>query len=632
MTKKDLTNTQMTNHILTPVQQQEQALLLEPFYERLIGLAFDDSSSAVERCRDLCAEFGFTVKQEASTHRNIYVYCSREGLPDSLRNPKTNPQRKRPSKRCDCRWRIVLFENEHCKWEFRKSLNPEAGKHNHELMRPEEIERSWPKEVIDAIFELARLRMTTQDIRTRVRQQFPDIHWNERRFYNRLSEERQKIKFRDSTERTHQLSELWSKVCMATAGNDDLFQFVRQELVMLFQSICETVQIQPDEFPSPLVFYQETEASMIGSGKKAARPYAPPSPPSSSSSTSKSDIPKGYLPVEVPRQVYYIKIHNQRQLQESQYIKTAQQQKRVRPEESTPMMHMHLHSQQERTEPPKKQARKGKSKQLSPLILSSDQTNNNTIAAHAVHVGTPNSATTASLPSTPNMHTPMSRMVSSAYSRASGPLTPPPPRSSMQQISTPTSASLPSQQNFVYAFGLDTQTLSGYVHPTAFHTSNHHQSNYNIDATPTTPGFPTTDMSSFTFDTQSSTHISRSSMDSNSVQQQQDKQRHSPSIGSTQLHSPSSSTSSNQHHHHHHHHHQMYSMPATPMYDSPPKDNHLMAPNMINTSTTPPPSVSYHPSVTHQQAMFMNQSPSPNHHSMMPIYQHPPTTDATSSR
>ncbi|KAI8385697.1 hypothetical protein BD560DRAFT_486692 [Blakeslea trispora] len=620
MTKKDLNSTQAVTpthiqSILTPVQQQEQALLLEPFYGRLIGLAFDDSSSAVERCRDLCAEFGFTVKQEASTHRNIYVYCSREGLPDSLRNPKSNPQRKRPSKRCDCRWRIVLFENEQSKWEFRKSLNPEAGKHNHELMRPEEIERSWPKEVIDAIFELARLRMTTQDIRTRVRQQFPEIHWNERRFYNRLSEERQKIKSRDSTERTHQLSELWSKVCMATAGNDDLFQFVRQELVMLFQSICETVQIQPEEFPSPLVLPQEAEASMIGSSKKMTK---------TSLCSPKSDMPtpKGYLPVEVPRQVYYIKIHNQRQLQESQYIKTTQHQKRVRPEENNAHLMMMHH---QRSEPPRKQARKGKNKQLSPLILSSDH---NTAVGNT-HAGTP--TTHHSLPPTPNVHTPISRMLPSGYSRASGPLTPPPPRSSISHISPPTSAHVSHTQNFVYAFGLDTHTLSGYVHPN-FHPPSH-PNNYSIEATPTTPGFPNTDMS-FAFDAQHPSHINRNSVDSNHSNEpnlhpvlhsnalQQDK-HNSPTIPA-QLHSPPSTSP---------HHHQMYSMPATPMYDSPPKESHLMASNMMNsTNTTPPPSVSYHPSVSHQQSMFMNQSPSPNHHSMMPIYQHPSAAADTASR
>lgn len=91
MTKKSLQSAAATTAShggnLTPQQQNEQALLvsydcvierpkltciipqLEPFYERLIGMNFDQSAIAIERCRDLCAEYGFTVKQEASTHR-----------------------------------------------------------------------------------------------------------------------------------------------------------------------------------------------------------------------------------------------------------------------------------------------------------------------------------------------------------------------------------------------------------------------------------------------------------------------------------------------------------------------------------------------------------------------------------
>ncbi|CAO3629247.1 unnamed protein product [Cunninghamella echinulata] len=105
---------------------------MAPLYDRLLKKPFMDTVTAIEYCRNVCADFGFTVKQEASANRNIYVYCSREGLPDSQRNPKPTPQRKRPSKRCDCRWRVVLSENENGQWEFRKSLNPNASEHNHE--------------------------------------------------------------------------------------------------------------------------------------------------------------------------------------------------------------------------------------------------------------------------------------------------------------------------------------------------------------------------------------------------------------------------------------------------------------------------------------------------------------------
>lgn len=42
---------------------------MEPLYEQLLQQTFSDSHSAVEFCRHACAEFGFTVKQEASANR-----------------------------------------------------------------------------------------------------------------------------------------------------------------------------------------------------------------------------------------------------------------------------------------------------------------------------------------------------------------------------------------------------------------------------------------------------------------------------------------------------------------------------------------------------------------------------------
>ncbi|KAI7857189.1 hypothetical protein BDC45DRAFT_603731 [Circinella umbellata] len=231
---------------------------LTPFYEQLLNVSFPDSVTAIEHCRDLCAQFGFTVKQEASTHRNIYVYCSREGLPDSLRNPKANPKRKRPSKRCDCRWRVVLYEsNGH--WEFRKSLNPDAAKHNHELMRPEDIDRNWPKKVIDLIYELARTNLPTSDIRSKVQQEFPHISWNERRFYNRLSEERQKIKHREAAVRARHLTEVWSRVCMAAAGNEELSGYVENEITKVLYQTCQMAKLDSNSLHSPMFAGEQQE-------------------------------------------------------------------------------------------------------------------------------------------------------------------------------------------------------------------------------------------------------------------------------------------------------------------------------------------------------------------------------------
>lgn len=50
---------------------------MEPLYERLLKRPFSDSVSAIEYCRSVCAEFGFTVKQEASANRvNINIQCT----------------------------------------------------------------------------------------------------------------------------------------------------------------------------------------------------------------------------------------------------------------------------------------------------------------------------------------------------------------------------------------------------------------------------------------------------------------------------------------------------------------------------------------------------------------------------
>lgn len=534
-------------------------------------------------------------------------------MPDSLRNPKSNPQRKRPSKRCDCRWRVVLYENESSKWEFRKSLNPEAGKHNHELMRPEDIERSWPKQVTDLICELARLRMTTQDIRGRVRDQFPNIHWNERRFYNRLSEERQKIKLRDSVDRTHQLSNLWSKVCMATAGNDDLFQFVKQELVMLFQSICETVQIDPQTFPAPYLFRDDNDTDAASESSAMDHAYERPEIRRSSSRSSitaatavaakaDSNTPKGYIAVEIPKQLYYIKIHNQRQLHETQLIKT---QHRTRT----------LSEDQSAGEPLRKQARKGKGRQLTyseDSRLTPDPTMQHDGLPLMGHPSSPYPTNSQRAPSSmnPQRHQPQLQ----------------------QQPAT----------TFVYSYesnmGLDT-SLTGYVNPPF-------QGNYTMATnSPSTPGFNAPDMS-FTFDPQQHSPIGRNSADSsNSSANNNNSSSNEPTIHPA-LHSNPMSSHRQQQQQQQQHSHRGGSItppniqqPTTPnannagnnsnqaMYSMPPSGNKSqigISPNAGATSMMSRsilPSVeqqqSYHPQQQQQQGLFIRPSPTqqaPHHH------------------
>ncbi|KAI9259527.1 hypothetical protein BDA99DRAFT_95104 [Phascolomyces articulosus] len=212
---------------------------MKPLYDRLLERSFPDSASAVEFCRGACAEHGFTVKQEASANKHIYVYCSREGLPDSVRKPRSSPQRKRPSKRCDCRWRVVLSETEPNRWEFRRSLNPNAAEHNHEMMSPEEMVQNWPNEVNEFIIRLARQRMQTHEIRDLVKQRFPSIAWNERRFYNRLTEERKRIRQRDVMDRSQRLLTASARVCSLVAANEDWSTCVESEFTRLLNHYCQ---------------------------------------------------------------------------------------------------------------------------------------------------------------------------------------------------------------------------------------------------------------------------------------------------------------------------------------------------------------------------------------------------------
>lgn len=173
-------------------------------------------------------------------------------MPDSQRNPKPSPQRKRPSKRCDCRWRVVLSENEDEQWEFRKSMNPNASEHNHEMMSPDEMVKAWPVEVNEMIIELARQRLQTHEIREAVRQQFPDISWNERRFYNRLTEERKRIRQRGVVERSQRLLLLSARLCSIVASNEEWSNAVESELQRMFENFCQMARL-PFETTKSLV-------------------------------------------------------------------------------------------------------------------------------------------------------------------------------------------------------------------------------------------------------------------------------------------------------------------------------------------------------------------------------------------
>lgn len=118
-------------------------------------------------------------------------------------------------------------------------------------MKPEEIETSWPKDMLDLICKLARERLPTPDIRTRVQLLYPHISWNERRFYNRLSEERQKIRIRDAQQRVRHLNNIWSNLCTASAGSQELVDIVSSEMNTLLDKVCKMTQTDPSTLLPP---------------------------------------------------------------------------------------------------------------------------------------------------------------------------------------------------------------------------------------------------------------------------------------------------------------------------------------------------------------------------------------------
>ncbi|KAI7875916.1 hypothetical protein K492DRAFT_240059 [Lichtheimia hyalospora FSU 10163] len=329
MTNPDQSNNLATTHDPTTQQKPFARVSMEPLFERLLKRTFPDSKTAIEHCRKLCAEFGFTVKQEASANRNIYVYCSREGLPDSQRNPKPSPQRKRPSKRCDCRWRVVLSENEHEQWEFRKSMNPNASEHNHEMMSPDEMVKAWPAEVNDLIIQLARQRLQTHEIREAVKSQFSDITWNERRFYNRLTEERKRIKQRGVLDRSQRLLVMSARLCAVVASNEDWTAAVEIEMAKMLENYSQLSRLSSDAIASlsdlhPDMIYMDgstRQQQHCTSDNDSDRPSPDstsdmavdePSPTKkrksmSSTSSGTREIPKGAQVVHIPNYTLYVR-------------------------------------------------------------------------------------------------------------------------------------------------------------------------------------------------------------------------------------------------------------------------------------------------------------------------------------
>ncbi|KAF8952366.1 hypothetical protein BGZ46_003501 [Entomortierella lignicola] len=269
---------------------------MEDFYERLLSMSFEQSSDAIAKCRELARQHGFTVKQETSSNKNVYLYCSREGVPDSVKNNK-EIKRKRLSMRCDCKWRITLFQQDSKLWVFRKAMNPASMNHNHALISPDDIRQPWPAAVFDRIAFYANQRcLSTAETRERIKDDFPDLVWDERRFYNRLTEERKQIKLRDSEIRVFSTMDLAARVASLASADPGLSYRVTTSLENVLVEICEHLRIDPAGANSRVMPSPSSSAGGGGLGASSSMNMTSPtstspgfSPTSSISSPNSSD-------------------------------------------------------------------------------------------------------------------------------------------------------------------------------------------------------------------------------------------------------------------------------------------------------------------------------------------------------
>ncbi|CAG8680514.1 5808_t:CDS:2, partial [Dentiscutata erythropus] len=212
--------------------------VMDNFYAQLTPVKFPSAKEAASFCRQLAREYGFTVKQETSSNKV-------EGISESVKIGRET-KRKRASLRCDCKWRVVLFRNDQGNhWEFRKSVNPQHSEHNHDLIPPEHIPEPWPPNVLQRIADLANSGLSTGDIRNTMQLEFPNLLWDERRFYNRLAEERKKLKIRDTEQRVIDTIVLAARIASLACSNKEYTDKIHNVLHKTFEDICRCAKIDP---------------------------------------------------------------------------------------------------------------------------------------------------------------------------------------------------------------------------------------------------------------------------------------------------------------------------------------------------------------------------------------------------
>ncbi|KAF9282727.1 hypothetical protein BGZ68_005779 [Mortierella alpina] len=143
--------------------------------------------------------------------------------------------------------------------------------HNHPLISPDDIRQPWPAAVFDRIAFYANQRnLTTSETRERIKEDFPDLVWDERRFYNRLTEERKQIRLRDSESRVFSTMDLAARVASLASADATLSHRVTSSLESVLAEICEQLRIDPAGAGSRVLLTSPTSSSAGGGGGSVA--------------------------------------------------------------------------------------------------------------------------------------------------------------------------------------------------------------------------------------------------------------------------------------------------------------------------------------------------------------------------
>jgi hypothetical protein len=137
----------------------------------------------------------------------------------------------------------------------------------------------WPAEVHAVITSLAQQsqQIDPQDARDAVQRQFPDLIWDERRFYHHLMEERKRMKQQNAAvhARVSRMVHLSAQLSAVVAGNEDSAQNVERDLIRMLDHFGHLAHMTPDTLSSLVDMGNfkvgEDQVSAVATGPKSLK-------------------------------------------------------------------------------------------------------------------------------------------------------------------------------------------------------------------------------------------------------------------------------------------------------------------------------------------------------------------------